>query len=251
MPDNTNKPVTLGDKLIVQGGGLSLESLNILLLFIIIAVPAILLFTGSGIDLKTLILVEAGLILFSYILVAIKRRLTVKSPKGRFLITGDRQGFMKNLKLADKTVIFDGSNVYHFGLDNGVGTQALTALVKRLRSDGFRIVSFFDANIYFTLRDNGAFQSPQQVFKIEALQRVFGLRVDEIYVVPRGNQADKFVLESLAQLPVSFAVTNDRFRDYQAEYDFLTKDNQWRKGVEMSDGQLFLYQYKFAQPIVL
>ncbi|MDQ7070765.1 MAG: hypothetical protein Q9M48_08520 [Rhodobacterales bacterium] len=37
------------------------------------------------------------------------------------LLANDRQGFMQDLRLDTKTAIFDGSNIYHFGHDNGLG----------------------------------------------------------------------------------------------------------------------------------
>ncbi|MCF6305314.1 MAG: hypothetical protein L3J33_08085, partial [Rhodobacteraceae bacterium] len=76
-------------------------------------------------------------------------------------------------------------------------------------------------NIYFTLRDNGAFEQGKGRFSIALLEQIFGLTDNEIYVVPKGRQADDFIVESLSHLPVSFAVTNDRFRDFEARYDFL------------------------------
>lgn len=152
---------------------------------------------------------------------------------------------MKSLKLKDKTALFDGSNIYHFGLEHGRGAKPLAALVQGLRNDGYRIVCFFDANIYFTLQENGAFQKTGQRFSVRILQTVFGLKGHEVYVVPRRIQADRFIVESLSHLPVSFAVTNDRFRDYGAEYGFLTKDRGWRKGVCVKNGRVALDQYTF------
>jgi hypothetical protein len=168
-----------------------------------------------------------------------------------FLIRFDQQHFISNLKLSQKTAIFDGNNIYHFGLDKKIGRLPLGALVSALRSEGYRIVCFFDANIYFTLRDNGAFKRQNKRFSIRILQEVFDLREHEIYIVPKGVQADKFIVESLSHLPKSFAVTNDRFRDYEKEYEFLTKDNQWRKGVRLQKRELRLYQHKFKFPLIV
>jgi len=167
------------------------------------------------------------------------------------LIRFDRHGFMSGLKLSQKTAVFDGSNIYHFGLANKIGAVPLGALVSALRSEGYRIVCFFDANIYFTLRENHAFQKDGRRFSIRILQNVFELNPDEIYIVPTSYQADGFVIESLAHLPISFAVTNDRFRDYEKEYGFLAADNQWRKGVKIQGRQLNLYQHKFKNPLVV
>ena len=183
-------------------------------------------------------------VLICIILIHLKR-----DASRHFLIYADRIGFIKNLKLADKTVVFDGSNIYHFGLKNGVGSEALKLLVRELRADGYRLVCFFDANIYFTLRDNGEFKKSAERFSIRILQRIFGLKRNEIYVVPSGIQADRFIVETLSHLPVSFAVSNDRYHDYKAEYEFLSKDNQWRKGVDIENGKLLLNQYKFKNAL--
>lgn len=65
-----------------------------------------------------------------------------KDRQPSILLAGDKIGFVKNLKLADKTVIFSGSNIYHFGLESRVGSTALAALIDRLRSDDFRVFVF-------------------------------------------------------------------------------------------------------------
>ncbi len=175
----------------------------------------------------------------------------ITRPPQPFLLRFDQQGFMSGLKRSCKTAVFDGSNIYHFGLDRKLGRVPLGALVSALRSEGYRIVCFFDANIYFTLRDNGAFPKKNKRFSIQLLQSIFELEANEIYVVPKGVQADKFIIETLSHLPKSFAVTNDRFKDYESEYDFLAKDNQWRKGVKVLKGGLQLYQHRFKHPLKL
>ena len=76
------------------------------------------------------------------------------------------------------------------------------------------------------------------------LEDIFGLKEDEIYVVPSGVQADKYILECLKYMPISFAVTNDRFREYANQYPTVMKDNLWRKGVMISGGQIKLLQHR-------
>ena len=76
------------------------------------------------------------------------------------------------------------------------------------------------------------------------LERVFGLSEDEIYVVPSGVQADKFILECLRYVPISFAVTNDRYRDYTNEYAAVMRDDLWRKGVAISGNEVKLLQHR-------
>lgn len=172
-----------------------------------------------------------------------KKRLA--HPKLHPLIGGDRQNFMRDLRLDQKTVIFDGSNIYHFGRDNGVDAQPLGMLAHALREEGYRIVCFFDANIFFTLTEHGGVVA-QTRHSFSVLADIFGLEGNEIYVVPSGVQADGYVLESLKYLPISFAVTNDRFRDYEALYPAVMKSNQWRKGVVFSKGEVKLLQHRFS-----
>ena len=170
-----------------------------------------------------------------------------RGSKPHMLLAADKQGFMKNLKLADKTALFDGNNIFHFGIENGIGATALWALTNSLRSEGYRIVCFFDANIFFTLQENDELQNQRGRFSVTMLKEMFDLQPDEIYVVPSGSQADAYIIETLAALPISFVVTNDRFRDYQGARTFLGKDTQWRKGVEVKDGELRLFQHKFKR----
>jgi hypothetical protein len=123
-------------------------------------------------------------------------------------------------------------------------------IANQLRVEGYRIVCFFDANIFYTLGEHGAFSSNQH-HSVEMLEDIFGLMADEIYVVPSGVQADKYVLDSLKHLPISFAVTNDQFRDYAKNYPTVMKGNQWRKGVVISKNEIKLLQHQFQSPVRL
>ena len=165
-------------------------------------------------------------------------------PRLHPLLANDQQNFMRDLRLDKKTVIFDGSNIYHFGRENGLDAQPLGMLAHALRQEGYRTICFFDANIFFTLTEHGG-MAGQDRHSIAVLMDIFGLAKDEIYVVPSGVQADRYILESLKYLPISFAVTNDRFRDYATLYPTVMNGNQWRKGVVLSNGEIKLLQYQF------
>ncbi len=171
-------------------------------------------------------------------------------PKIHSLLANDRQGFMRDLRLDAKTVILDGSNIYHFGHDNELDAQPLGMIAHQLRIEGYRIVCFFDANIFYTLKEHGAFPGDQQ-HSMAMLEDIFGLKADEIYVVPSGVQADIYVLNSLKYLPISFAVTNDQFRDYAKKYPTVMKGNQWRKGVVISKNEIKILQHRLQNPIRL
>jgi hypothetical protein len=178
---------------------------------------------------------------------SISQRGIQKFSKPHSLLANDRQGFMRGLRLDAKTAIFDGSNVYHFGNDHGLDAQPLGMLAHRLREEGYRIVCFFDANIYHRLHEHGAFAKGTR-HSVEILTDVFGLAANEIYVVPSGIQADRYILNALKHLPISFAVTNDKFRDYAKQYPDVMK-GQWRKGVVISNQELRLTQHKLQTPI--
>ncbi len=168
----------------------------------------------------------------------------------RHLLANDRQGFMRDLRLDAKTVIFDGSNIYHFGHDNGLDAQPLGLIAHQMRAEGYRIVCFFDASIFYRLNEHGAFPRDQH-HSVALLENIFGLSADEIYVVPSGVQADKYILDSLKHLPISFAVTNDKYRDYAKKYPTVMKGNQWRKGVVISKNEIKVLQHRLQNPIRL
>ncbi|MEN8841572.1 MAG: hypothetical protein ABF288_10680 [Octadecabacter sp.] len=175
-----------------------------------------------------------------------RKSLTVE----HFLLADDRHGFMGKLEVDAKTVLFDGSNLYHFGVDQGLGAQPVRLIAKQLRVEGYRIVCFFDANIFYTLIENGAYPVDQR-HELRGLLDLFGLSADETYVVPSGVQADRYILSSLKHLPKSFAVSNDQFRDYAKVYGDEMKGSLWRKGVRVQGNELKLQQHKFKTPLHL
>jgi hypothetical protein len=261
-----HEPITLGDKLApVEPKKLRFNcgarlrntlytALNFSLLTVITTLPLWWFLLRPDMDRNIILVLLAALIalwLFVYRgLRATKHRKEATHLKTHSLLANDRQGFMRDMRLDAKTVIVDGSNIYHFGRDNGLDAQPLGLIVHQLRAEGYRIVCFFDANIFYTLNKHGAFLSDQQ-HSLAMLEGIFGLRKDEIYVVPSGAQADKYVLDSLKHLPISFAVTNDQFRDYAKKYPTVMKGNQWRKSVVVSKNEIKLLQHRLQSPIRL
>lgn len=237
MTPNQNAAITLGEKIIPRS---NMPRMSLMRIILGAYSLGLLTWLASGIPIVGI----ATTALCSFVLLRFRR---AKHSNQTMLLAGDQQGFMKKLRLADKTALFDGNNIFHFGLDNGIGATALWALANSLRSEGYRIVCFFDANIFFTLRENDELQNQQGRFSVNMLKEIFGLQPNEIYVVPSGQQADVYIIETLSLLPVSFAVTNDRFRDYEDTHAVLRKDNQWRKGVVVKGGELRLFQHKFER----
>ena len=140
MPANAKPaPITLGDKLMTNSptahipwlGRVILTLANIALLTGVTTVPLWLLKTkpemSLGIVFALLVLLVTWLVVW--------RRLHFASPlhstsisKGHTLLANDRNGFMSHLRLDAKTAIIDGSNIYHFGHDNDVGTDIIRLL---------------------------------------------------------------------------------------------------------------------------
>jgi len=244
-------PTTLGDALhrtpTVQAPHILRKALSIALLTCLTCGPIWWLLSGTthlsnlGLGAYTgLALVWVASVLWP------RKRIQQQHP----LLAHDRQGFMAALRLSDKTAIIDGSNLYHFGHNEGLDAQPLGMIAEQLRAEGYRIISFFDANIFYTLRDHGAF-GPDARHTPQLLHDIFGLNPSEIYVVPSGTQADKYILDSLKHLPKSFAITNDQFRDYRKHYSQVMKGDQWRKGVAIKGPELKLKGHKFKSPLTL
>ena len=259
----TYKPITLGDKLasfqtknkqLHFGARLSntLSSLfNFALVFSIVALVFWELLGRP--DLKgstTFIILIVVTVVWLFTVIPRKFQKKDLIHRQHPLLANDKQGFMSRIRLDAKTVIFDGSNIYHFGYNKGLGARPLGLIAHQLRAEGYRIVCFFDANIFYTLSERAAFPK-NQPHSTTLLGNIFGLAIDEIYVVPSGIQADQYILDSLTQLPISFAVTNDLFRDYVSKYPTVMKDNHWRKGVEFSDNEITLLQHRLKKPIRL
>jgi len=261
-----HEPITLGDKLAPISPkkarfkfGEWLRNtvytlLNFSLLTAIFALPLWWFLMHPDMDRNIMLVLLAALIAL-WLFVYRRHRATAArnkttAPKMHSLLANDRQGFMRDLRLDAKTAIIDGSNIYHFGHGNGLDAQPLGEIANHLRDEGYRIVCFFDANIYYTLGKHGAFPNGRQ-HSLALLEDIFGLWDDEIYVVPSGVQADIYVLNSLKYLPISFAVTNDQFRDSAKKYPTVMKGNQWRKGVVISKNEIKLQQHRFQNPIRL
>lgn len=249
-----SKPITLGEELsghLAPKPGLNtgawfwhalLMLLNFGLLACISALSLWWFLRRPDLDNVPVLILLTALIIFWWF---VNRR--VRGNKQHFLLVNDRQGFMHGLRLDEKTAVFDGSNIYHLGHDNGLDAQPLGEIANLLRSQGYRIVCFFDANIFHTLGEHGAFRRDKR-HSMAVLERIFGLKEDEIYVVPSGVQADKYILECLKYLPISFAVTNDKYRDYDSQYPTVMKDNLWRKGVVISGNEIKLLQHRLQDP---
>jgi hypothetical protein len=127
------------------------------------------------------------------------------------------------------TVLVDGSNVIYW-LDNSPQLAPLLQVVHDLSRRGMKPGVVFDANIGYKL--TGKFKGERD------LSRLLSLPKDQILVVPKGKQADPFLLETARDLKARI-VTNDRYRDWIDRYPDVARPDLLVTG-EMRDGRVTL-----------
>jgi rRNA-processing protein FCF1 len=105
-------------------------------------------------------------------------------------------------------VVIDGSNVMHWA-DQTPRIEPLREVIAELERQGFTPGVVFDANAGYLLR--GRYQHDK------ALGRSLGLPTDRIMVVDKGTPADPMILTAARDMG-GRVVTNDRYRDWAADY---------------------------------
>jgi Zc3h12a-like Ribonuclease NYN domain len=134
------------------------------------------------------------------------------------------------------TILIDGSNVIHWQ-DNTPQLTPLLQVVAEVSLRGLKPGVVFDANVGYKL--TGAFMGERDLSRLLSLPR------DQILVVPKGKQADPFLLETARDLDARI-VTNDRYRDWTESYPDVVKPERlvwggvqdgrvWLKGLEAED----------------
>lgn len=126
-------------------------------------------------------------------------------------------------------VIVDGSNVLHWQ-DNQPRLAPVAEVIARLTAQGLTPSVIFDANAGYKL--GGAYMHDQ------ALARALGLPAGRVMVADRGTPADPLIL-SAARDSGARIVTNDRYRDWLAEYPLAGEPGRLIRG-GYRDGQLWL-----------
>lgn len=125
--------------------------------------------------------------------------------------------------------VIDGSNVMHWG-DNSPRFAPISQVVRVLETRGYQAGVMFDANAGYKLA--GRYMNDFE------FGRHLGIGKDRIMVVPRGTQADPFLLRYASQAG-AIVISNDRFRDWLAEFpDFAQPGRLVRGGSR--DGKVWL-----------
>lgn len=116
-------------------------------------------------------------------------------------------------KARPKWVVVDGSNVMHWQ-DETPRIEPLREVLDHLARAGMTAGVVFDANAGYLVA--GKYQHDH------AFGRMLGLPEDRIMVVPKGTPADPTILTIARDLGAR-VVTNDRYRDWTADFPEVTR----------------------------
>lgn len=125
--------------------------------------------------------------------------------------------------------VIDGSNVMHWR-DNMPVISVVAEAVQALERHGYEVGVIFDANAGYKIAD--------RYLGERALKRMLGLGGNSVLVVPRGEQADPWLLD-FARRSGAVIVSNDRFRDRLAEFPEIAEPGRLIRGGHR-DGRLWL-----------
>ncbi len=126
-------------------------------------------------------------------------------------------------------ILVDGSNVMHWQ-DSTPQLAAVQRVVEDLKARGFAPGVVFDANAGWKLSGKYLRESD--------FARMLCLPQDQLLVVPKGTQADPWLLATARDFKAR-VVTNDRFRDWVADYPEVAEPGFLIRG-EIREGKVWL-----------
>lgn len=126
-------------------------------------------------------------------------------------------------------LVVDGSNVMHWK-DEVAQIATVREVVQALTARGYSPGVVFDANAGYKI--SGRYQDDAEI------ARQLGLTEDRVLVVPKGTQADPFLLSTARELGAR-VVTNDRFRDWTDAHPEVREPGHLMRG-GYRDGKLWL-----------
>ncbi|GAB1364867.1 hypothetical protein MASR1M32_41030 [Rhodobacter sp.] len=166
-----------------------------------------------------------GLVLFAVLLLLLRR-----SRRHRATGPARSGGTRRTLPRAKRPLaVIDGSNIMHWQ-DNAPGFAPISQVVHLLERHGYRTGVIFDANAGYKLA--GRFLNDAE------FGRHLGIGKDNVMVVPKGTQADPYLLRYATETK-AIVVSNDRFRDWLADYPDLASPGRIVRG-GMREGQVWL-----------
>jgi Zc3h12a-like Ribonuclease NYN domain len=127
-------------------------------------------------------------------------------------------------------ILVDGSNVMHWK-DETPQVAPVQAVVQHLVSLGFTPGIMFDANAGYKL--SGRYMNERDFATLLALSE------HQIFVVPKGTQADPYLLNAARELGAR-VVTRDRFRDWAEAHPEVKEPGFLIRGGYRSNGEFWL-----------
>jgi hypothetical protein len=147
-----------------------------------------------------------------------------------FLILWKGRRSARTVETADESwVLIDGSNVMHWQ-DRTPSLDPVKAVVAQLIAQGYVPGIVFDANAGWKLM--GRYLHDGE------FARLLGLEDRQVLVVPKGTQADPFLLQTAREFGARI-VTNDRYRDWAEHHPEVQEPGFLIRG-GMRDGQVWL-----------
>lgn len=136
-------------------------------------------------------------------------------------------------------ILIHGSNVMHWQ-DNVPMLGPLTGVIQRLKDLGYVPGVVFDANAGWKLKG--------RCLHDDDLAQLLGIEERQVLVVPKGTQADPYLLETARDFAARI-VTNDLFRDWGDRHpEVLTPGFLVRGG--MREGKVWLHGLEAREPAV-
>ena len=127
-------------------------------------------------------------------------------------------------RLSGRTVLVDGTNVCFWGRNGSTASLApILALARTLDAEGADWQACFDASTRHHLAKSGT--GDESTY--ESLLRNHPERFAE---APGGICADVFLLQAAAADPKAVIISNDFYRDHEAEYPFVKNKSRFFRG---------------------
>ena len=127
-------------------------------------------------------------------------------------------------QLSGRTVLVDGTNVCFWGRNGSTASLApILALARALDTAGADWQACFDASTRHHLAKSGTGDAAEY----EALLRS---RPDRFVEAPGGTCADDFLLSTAAAEPTAVIISNDFYRDHEADYPFVKDKSRFFRG---------------------
>lgn len=147
-----------------------------------------------------------------------------------FLILWNRRRSASAADTSDESwVLVDGSNVMHWQ-DRTPSLDPVKAVVAQLSAQGHVAGVVFDANAGWKLMGRYLHDGD--------FARLLGLESRQVLVVPKGTQADPFLLQTAREFGARI-VTNDRYRDWAERHPEVLEPGFLIRG-GMRDGTVWL-----------